>query len=410
MSKDVNVLLIESSDLRAEKLAGQMRKLGYNVVSFTGIPSENPDILKEDIVIAMINQELVDGAGKKRFGKILEKHFDAAIIFIVDEESRIGSINHLVDRIYDYLLVPASDSHLKHVVDIAVDRRARYILEKYYQNYLEGQVSDQLQHLADQQMRLLHADRLSSIGQVAAGIIHELNNPLTYMKLNLETMDLLNAETCRVLKEYAKEHKGYSFRKMNAEQIVNEFDELSRSLEHGITRIEQVLGNMRRYSRKTEHMKTEFDLHQAISNALNFARGALKKNIVIKNDFCSVLPSLMGDPQKMEQVFLNLLINASHALEDVKGAEVLIKTEKLESNGKPEINITVSDNGSGIRPEIVGRVFDPFFTTKPKDKGTGLGLSICREIITEFSGTIEVGTNTGEGTTFILSLPLATRI
>lgn len=406
MTKSETILILEANQPRLDERLKQIREINFNAISNIGIFSEDSEELQKEISIVMVHAQLLRGTGPERFGKMMQKLPEAAVIYMVNEEKRIGSLNSVIDGIYDYLLLPASQSHMSHVLDIAVDRRARLVLEKYYQKYLEEQVGEQLQKLADQQIQLLHQDRLSSIGQVAAGIIHELNNPLMYMKLNLETLEGLQAESRRVLIEYEKDHGGYNYKNMNAETLSDEIEGLAKTVSKGISNIERILGNMRRFSRRQAGVKTEFDLHQAISNALNFAKGALKKNIDIQNDFGAGIPLLRGDPQKLEQVFLNLIINGSHALEEKRKGVIKIKTQKISTNGQEKAQISISDNGPGIRKDILGKIFDPFFTTKPKEKGTGLGLSICREIASEFSGTLEVESEIGNGATFILSLPL----
>lgn len=406
MSKDISILLLDNGNKLLKERAGQIESLGFKVFPIAGVPEMDSDIFSEEVAIVMAHRKLLRGTGEKRFREVIGEFPDAAVIFMIDEAEKIGSLNDVIDGIYDYLHVPASNSHMKHVIDIAIDRRARFMLEKYYQKYLETQVTSQLQELADKQVRLLHADRLSSIGQVAAGIIHEMNNPLMYMKLSIENMEMLNTETGRVLKEYGKEHDSYSYKNMSAEEMAGELADMMKSVTKGLDHIEKILKNMRRLSQKPKTHKTEFDIHQAISNALNFAKGALKKHIVIKKDFHEGLPPLIGDPQTMEQVILNILINASHALEEVEKGEITIKTEMGKSKGLPSARVLISDNGPGIRSEIVDKIFDPFFTTKSQEKGTGLGLSICREIVTEFSGTIKVESENGHGATFILLLPV----
>ncbi|GMT42410.1 MAG: hypothetical protein IEMM0002_0821 [bacterium] len=406
MRTDVNILLLEAGERRGGKRAEQIRELGYNVKQLTGVPDENHIKSDDDLTVVMVHAGLLRGTGVERLRKVMEKNPDMAVIYMVDENSRIGSLNDAIDGIYDYLALPASPSYMKHVIDLAVDRRARFLLEKYYQSYLENQVNEQLQSIANQQIRLMHADRLSSIGQVAAGIIHELNNPLTYMKLNLETVKTLQSENSRVLMEYGREHPEYRYKHMSPQELASEISDLLDTVKKGVNHIEKILGSIRRFSRRPEEVQTEFDLLQVVSNALNFAKVSMKNNIKIKQEFDDALPPLVGDPQKLEQVILNLIINASHALEETKNAGISIKAAKVEANGRNSAQISVSDNGPGIPVEIIGRIFDPFFTTKPKDKGTGLGLSISKEIVAEFSGTLEVESEKGLGAVFILTIPL----
>lgn len=396
MPVDVKILVIESTEKRAEERARQISSLGYAVAHAAGIPDIESTGVDEDVTVIMVQAGLLRGTGIDRLRAVLGKHPEATVIFMVDNEGRIGSLNEVTDAIYDYLVVPSSDRYMNHVIDIAVDRRARFLLEKYYQSYLEEQVSEQLQSLSDKQMRLLHADRLSSIGQVAAGIIHELNNPLTYIKLNLETMEIIQKK-CSELISAGNTAK--------AAELALEAKDLLGIVLKGVDQIQNILTNIRKFSRKPEKTATEFDVEQAISNALNFSKFSLKKNIVIKKEFAGGLPHITGDPPRLEQVFLNLLINAFQAMEGRRDGLLTIKTSAIEKNGRSYAQVKFFDNGCGIPPAIIKQIFDPFITTKPKEKGTGLGLSISSDIVEEFSGTLDVESEEGKGSVFTLTLP-----
>ena len=134
------------------------------------------------------------------------------------------------------------------------------------------------------------------------------------------------------------------------------------------------------------------------------------KNIKITREFAPGIPPLVGDPSKLEQVLLNLLINAIHAVEDRADGELEITTSMADNHGKRFVEVKFSDNGPGIPPDIIDKIFDPFFTTKSKEKGTGLGLSISAEIVEEFSGKLEVESVEGAGAVFTLLLPVKTDI
>lgn len=407
MRTDVKILLLENSNSHGEERLKHIRRFDYKVTRLITIPSEENAVPDNDFSIIMVHVSLLRGTGIERLKRIMEKNRDAAIIYMVEEAGRIGLLNDVTGGIYDYLKLPASPPYLKHVIDMAVDRRVRFLLEKYYQRYLENQVNEQLQSLAEQQMKLMHTDKLSSIGQVAAGIIHELNNPLMYMKLNMEMLKNFQREISRLLADCGSEHTECRFKNMDVGKLADKMDNLLNTALKGASNIENLLGNILRFARRPDETMTEFDLMQAISNALNFAKVSMGKHIAIKKEFRNGLPPLRGNPQKLEQVILNLVINASQALKNRDDAAITIKTEKTEMDGKNAARVSVSDNGKGIPADIIDEIFDPFFTTKSKDNGTGLGLSISREIVAEFSGTLDVVSETGKGATFILTVPLA---
>ncbi|MFQ5432138.1 MAG: sensor histidine kinase [Nitrospinota bacterium] len=407
---DIKILVIETNERRAGERAQQVSSLGYGVIGQSGMPGVDVEF-PDDISVVMVWSGLLRGTGIDRLRKLMERHADSSVIFMVDSGDRIGTLNDVVEGIYDYIVIPSSDLYMKHVIDVAVDRRARFLLEKYYQSYLEEQVTEQLQNISDQQMRLLHSDRLSSIGQVAAGIIHELNNPLTYMKLNLQTMDLIQEKLREIIRDGHGGQKNEQDKTSDNGGVSDLFEESKNMLgtvQKGVEQIQNILANIRQFSRKPEKTAIEFDIAQAISNALNFAKFMLKKNIKIKKEFAQGIPPLVGDPSKLEQVLLNLLINAVHAVEDRKGGELVIKTSMMDDQGKRFAEVKFSDNGPGIPASIINKIFDPFFTTKSKEKGTGLGLSISAEIMEEFSGKLAVESVEGAGATFTLLLPIKT--
>ena len=410
MPADIKILVIETNARRADERAKQVSSLEYGATPLAGVPDIDAEF-PDDIAVVMVWSPLLRGTGIDRLRKLMEKCQDSSVIFMVDGGERIGTLNDVVEGIYDYIVLPSSDLHMKHVLDVAVDRRARFLLEKYYQSYLEEQVSEQLQSISDQQMRLLHSDRLSSIGQVAAGIIHELNNPLTYMKLNLQTMDLIQEKLRKHIGgggDEKKNKKNKASVNGTASALFDEGDNLLGTIQKGLEHIQSILANIRQFSRKPEKSAMEFDIAQAISNALNFTKFLLKKNIKINRELATGIPPLVGDPSKLEQVFLNLLINAIHAVENKSDGELVIKSALLDDHGKLFAEVKFTDNGSGIPPGIIDKIFDPFFTTKSKEKGTGLGLSISSEIVEEFSGKLEVESVEGAGTTFTLLLPIKT--
>ena len=411
MPTDITILVIETNERRASERARQISSLGYGLVSLTGMPDTEVEI-PDDISVVMVWSGLLRGTGVERLRQLTARYPDSSVIFMVENGERIGTLNEVVEGIYDYLVVPASDLSVKHVIDVAVDRRARFLLEKYYQSYLEEQVSEQLQNISDQQMRLLHSDRLSSIGQVAAGIIHELNNPLTYMKLNLQTMEMIQKKLRESLLDGGSEKKGKDKTSESNPPsfLFDEAESLLGTVQKGMEHIQSILANIRQFSRKPEKTLLEFDIGQAISNALNFTKFLLKKNIKITKEFAQGIPTLVGDPAKLEQVLLNLLINGIHAVEGKPDGELVIKTAIAENHGGQFVKVQFSDNGHGIPPGIIDKIFDPFFTTKSKEKGSGLGLSISAEIVEEFSGKLEVESVEGEGATFTLLLPIKTDI
>jgi two-component system NtrC family sensor kinase len=223
-----------------------------------------------------------------------------------------------------------------------------------------------------------HLDKLSSLGTLTSGVAHEINNPLTGIIGYTEMLLMKNDD--ETTKKY----------------LQNVYD--------SAIRCKRIVENMLTFSRQNTAEKSIENINELIDKTIELHEYWLKStNIKIVRDYEKV-PPVSIDRQQVQQVILNLLINAEHAIseKDVRG-EIRFKTSYNEKTGS--LVVIVSDNGSGIPPEVLPRIFDPFFTTKPVNKGTGLGLSIAHGIVVEQGGTIEVESIIGKGTSFIINLP-----
>lgn len=240
------------------------------------------------------------------------------------------------------------------------------------------------------QSQLAHDDRLSAVGTMAAGVAHEINNPLAYVLLNLEYL----------LREIPKlEHH---------HELTGHLMERLREARHGAARVAAIVGDLRTFSKANPEQSGPVDLQQVLANAIRVARMQLGERGRIIEEYAAI-PLAMGNASRLEQVFLNLLINAVQALPSDRSRDnrIRISTGVERPSVGDWVTVEVADTGAGIAPEFVDRVFDPFFTTKPVGIGTGLGLPICHSIVTRMGGSISVKSEVGRGTTFLVSLPIA---
>ncbi|APV44490.1 PAS domain S-box-containing protein [Dehalogenimonas formicexedens] len=225
---------------------------------------------------------------------------------------------------------------------------------------------------------LIVTDRLASLGEMAAGIAHEINNPLTGM-IGFTDM-LLESDLPEVVKGDIK--------------LVAE----------GSARVAEIVKRMLTFARQTQPVRTRIDINEIINSTLALQTYSLQiSNIEIIKRLDPGLPWLVVDPGQMQQVFLNLIINAHYAMKKAHNRGIL--TIGTERTGET-VRITVSDDGPGIPPEIMTKLFQPFFTTKAPGEGTGLGLALARSIILEHAGTLNVKSEPGEGATFVIELPI----
>ena len=266
--------------------------------------------------------------------------------------------------------------------------------------------------LGETQTQLLQSEKMASIGQLAAGIAHELNNPIGFVHSNLGTLDayvhdlmaLIDAYDDVIKTELAESASLHKIELLREEQDFNYIREDITQLMHeskdGLSRVRRIVQDMKSFSHVSEQTWQWADIHQGIESTLNIVWNELKYKCTIIKDFGD-LPKVYCMISQLNQVFMNLFVNAGHAIED-KG-EIILRTTRLGAN---EVCIEVSDTGKGIAPEHVKRIFEPFFTTKPVGKGTGLGLSLSYNIIEKHHGRLEVDSVIGEGTTFRIILPI----
>ncbi len=272
--------------------------------------------------------------------------------------------------------------------------------------------------------QLVQAQKLESIGQLAAGIAHEINTPTQYvgdntrfLKEGFEGLDRLLGEYEKIVKE-CSEKEGLEERLKRIAETAEEIDleylreeipsAISQSLE-GVDRVAKIVRAMKEFSHPGSDEKTPTDMNKAIENTVTVARNEWKYVAELEMDFDDTLPLVPCLPGEMNQVILNMIVNASHAIADVVGdgpngkGNITIGTRK-EGDW---VLIRIEDTGAGIPEHIRSRIFDPFFTTKEVGKGTGQGLSIAHNVIVEkHGGTIDVESEVGKGTAFIIRLPL----
>ncbi len=265
------------------------------------------------------------------------------------------------------------------------------------------------------QASVAQSDRLATMGMLAAGVAHEINNPLTYVLYNNECLVEELPKVASVMQRcYSglREHIGEE----GLSQIVggsegtswpDKLDELvsfAREASQGTRRIKEIVRSLGAFSRVEQNDLTRIDMNYSIECAINMAHNEIKYRArLVKN--LGLLPAVMATEGKLSQVFLNLLINAAHAIDsgDMHNDCITIRTWAMDSNVFAE----VADTGKGISPEHLKHIFDPFFTTKEVGAGTGLGLAISKSIITSFGGDIQAESPEGMGARFIVRLPAA---
>jgi signal transduction histidine kinase/ActR/RegA family two-component response regulator len=237
--------------------------------------------------------------------------------------------------------------------------------------------------------RLLQADRMVAVGTLAAGVAHEINNPLAYV---------VSAAT------FTRDELGRLERELPAGRL-DELKRASRDAEDGLRRVTTIVRDLKTYSRADEERSGRVELHAVLESSVNMALNEIKHRARLAEDYGQI-PPVIGNEARLGQVFLNLLVNAAQAIPEGRMDENEIRVStRTDDRGRAVISIR--DSGTGIEPEVLRHVFEPFFTTKPVGVGTGLGLFVCRNIIDALGGEIEIDSEPGAGTVVRVILPAA---
>lgn len=273
-----------------------------------------------------------------------------------------------------------------------------------------------LQQLRESQAQLVQSEKMASLGQMVAGIAHELNTPLGYVHNNVELLQELQqpllddsnrldallqaltseqadeAQQAQVLGEVLDSHVPGQ-----ASQLDEDLQQLHSDTLYGLNQIAELVGSLKDFARLDRAASEDIDVNECVRSSLRIAHHQLKRINVITR--LEALPSIPCNPSQINQVLINLLTNAAQAIEGE--GQILIRSWSTDTH----ICLSVQDSGKGMPAEVQARIFDPFYTTKPVGQGTGLGLSICFKIIQNHGGDIRVTSEPGRGTRFVIRLP-----
>jgi PAS domain S-box-containing protein len=314
-----------------------------------------------------------------------------------------GAVNGIVGIGYDVTQRKLMEERLRERTQALEVANSRLEAEKEHQQIL-------IRKLSDMQGQLLQSEKMASIGLLAAGVAHEINNPLAFISSNFGSLERDAKDILKLISAFegvegllpgeARAPVAFMKQDIGLDDIRQDLDALFVESREGLQRVKHIVQNLKDFSRPGGTEKEMADLEQGLDSTLNVAWNEIKYKADVVREYAGV-PELYCLPSQINQVFLNLLINAAHAIEG-KGT-IVVRTgcdDKV-------VWVDIEDNGSGIAPEHLDHIFEPFFTTKPVGKGTGLGLSIVYGIVQGHRGTIDVKSEVGRGTTFRVALPRA---
>jgi signal transduction histidine kinase len=380
----VRILLIEDNPIDAQAVFEALEGTPeVQVQHLTSLGGPLPEGESPDVVLLDLSLEHTEGTETVRRARTVIG--DVPIVVLTGNRSDESAVEVLREGAEDYL------SKGKFSRDTLL-RSVRYAIERH-----------------SLKARLSRADRLATVGHLAAGVAHEVSNPASFVLGNLLTIEQQLARL-KTLAERAENQLAPSSRP-TAQEMLTVLDEASSLVEDnliGIDRIARVTRELQSYSRLGRAQASRVDLNAVVRQAANLVRNSLRERATLVMEL-EPIPEIVADATKLEQVVTNLLVNACHAIEPGAPSrnQIRIATRLREPfSASSTIELSVEDTGCGIPADRLRDIFEPFFTTKPREQGTGLGLSMAREIVQFHGGELSCSSVEGQGTRFTVSLPV----
>lgn len=383
---------------------------------------------------------------QEKYRSLMEHANDA--IFVIDEQGKTLEVNRqaeqllgrpaadIVGRPYSEFVIPAERDYAAvlfqrlllegsaNVTDLHVQRAdAAFICADFSASLvqIEGQriVLAIARDVTDRnrlQQQVLQSEKLATVGTLAAGIAHEINNPTAVVLANLGVVNGYGSQVRKTLAEVgrlalnAPESTRKALERLRGdpelERSTAQLEEVLRDCTHAGERIRDIVRDLKGFARIDDGDVALVNVNERLDTTLRMASNEIRYRARVETSLGQNLPEIVASPGKLSQVFLNLIVNAAQAIDEGKVERNKISIATRFEDGRIRVDIT--DTGKGIPKEILHKIFDPFFTTKPVGVGTGLGLSICQDIIKKHNGEIRVESEIGRGTTFSVYLPRAT--
>nr|ABD75798.1 putative signal transduction histidine kinase [uncultured bacterium] len=329
----------------------------------------------------------------------------------INTQDEIGELAHSFNFMMHELRYSRQELELwAQTLEQRVQERTKEIQQK------NQQLTELVESMKRIQEQLVHSEKMASLGQLVAGIAHEINNPVNFISSNISPLKQYIADVKQILRHYEKmrglhPEQYAEIEKLKAsldfEFLLEDLDDLIRDIETGAIRIKDIVQDLRNFSRLDEAELKTIDIHQSLDTTLNLLGHLYENRITVHKQYGDI-PPVECYAGQLNQVFMNILANAAQAFE-TKG-NVWITTSLQTKDDHPGasawLHVTFRDDGRGIPEDVLPKIFDPFFTTKDVGEGTGLGLSIAYGIIEKHRGELNVSSSIGEGTEFQVEIPV----
>jgi signal transduction histidine kinase len=389
----MKVLIAEDDPISQRLLQSHLEKWGHEVTAASG-GAEAWDLFQvgtQQIVITDWMMPDIDGLELVRRIRSFNRPGYVYVILLTARNRKEDMVQGMEAGADDYVGKPFDREELR----VRVRQGERIIR-------LEHTLAEQNKALREAQASLVQSEKLASLGRLAAGMAHEINNPIAYVSNNIAVLrrDLQSAMS--VLDLYRSGHAAEASRReeeIDLEFFRQNFPRLCDKAAEGLQRVRDIVQNLRDFAHLDEAAFKEADLNAALESALEVLCHEIKKKDVRVDRLLQPVPPLLCHPGKINQVFLHLLANA---LDASRSGGVITVRSRLDGDSTV---VEIEDNGCGIPEEHLPRLFEPFFTTKPVGEGTGLGLSVSFGIVRDHGGTLEVESEVRRGSTFRVRLP-----
>lgn len=415
---EISLLIVDDEKYNIMLLENLVKDMSVNIfTSFSG--KQALEIIENNGVdVVITNIETPDLNGLQLISRIRENAGkDIYIIIVTALEELEIKVKGLELGANDYITKPFNLPELKSRIRIGIREAflkkqlisSNRILEKR-----EKELSHALEEIKKNQAMLIQQGKMASLGILSAGIAHEINNPAAFINVNATTMEkwwkLFVPLFDRAIEMGLDRELGLE----KLSEMRDKFPKMIQSLKEGVARISIITDALRTFALSDRGEKQWVDMKQIVEHALVMTKNRYKYHADLSIECDPQVPKIHINFQRLEQVFVNLIINAADAIKEKKDAMTVggksfmgllsIRIQGESAGGK--ITISVKDNGIGMNADLLSHIFDPFFTTKPPHRGTGLGLSIVYGIVEDYNGTISIESKEWEGTTFIIILPV----
>ena len=429
------ILIVDDEEPIRNLLKQTLNKSDYHC-TLAANAAEARAFLKEDhfaLVLTDINMPSESGLDFIQYVRAEHPDTAAVIVSVMDDPSVADAALNI--GIHDYIVKPFHPKGALITVKNVLHRRQLEIDNRAYRENLEKMVSDRtaalqkskgefeqaLARLKDTQAHMIQSEKMASIGQLAAGVAHEINNPTGFVSSNLKTLSDYERDFSPLIEQYKRlveDLKDIMAREkccaalseqvarivaledeIDIDFILGDMKSLIEESREGTERIKKIVLDLKDFAHPGEDRLQSADINQCLESTLNVVWNELKYKATVTKAYGD-LPIMQCYPHQLNQVFMNLLVNAAQAIE--KQGEIKIATRAEDGH----VEIEISDTGAGIPKENLSKIFDPFFTTKQVGKGTGLGLNVSYNIIKKHKGTLDVNSTVGKGTTFTIRIPV----